>query len=409
MKSKFLSMCLSLLVSIGIWLYVTNVVSPESVETFLGVPVELQGVAQLEERGLVITSVSHNDVSLQVSGNRTDLMQLSSENICVEVDVSKINSPGVYELSYKEVFPGMISVSAVDVKSHSPETIRVTVEKRASKKVSVELDYIGAVPQDYLTDEANVQLSTKSIQISGPATLVNTIQKAIITVDLTGCTESIAQNFSYTLVDGAGNAVNSEGIRADASFVYLNLQIRKLKEVPVTFDVVYGGGATQENTTVVAAVESILISGHKNLLDEISSLYLGKIDLAEVMESDTVLLPVELPAGVRNETSTTMVAVEITFSGLTTKNIIARNIKAVNVPEGMVARFMDDELLVTIRGNKQDIDAVTAGQISVIVDFGTTREGTSSMPVDIIISGVDPAKVGAIGKYTLVADMQRGE
>jgi hypothetical protein len=68
MKSKVLSMCLSLFVSVCIWLYVTNVVSPESSEVFRDIPVQLQSVSLLEERGLVVTNVRNPAITLTLTG-----------------------------------------------------------------------------------------------------------------------------------------------------------------------------------------------------------------------------------------------------------------------------------------------------------------------------------------------------
>lgn len=409
MKSKFLSICLSLLMSVGLWLYVTNVVSPESSETFRNIPVELQSVALLEERGLVITSISHPEIDLQLSGNRTDLMQLHSGNIRVYADVSKIYEPGEHEISYTQVFPGTVPDSAIEVQSRSPDRIRVTVERKASKKLNVEVEYRGAVPQGYLTDEANIQLSAKTVHISGPQSLVDAAVSAKIIIDLTNCTETISQYYQYSLVDASGNLITSEGIRSDIAFIHVSLQIRQLKEVPITFDVIYGSGATPFNTKIQASMESIQVSGHKNILKDISSVYLGEIVLAEKADSGNIVLPVELPAGVRNETNDQEVVVTVTFTGLEKKTLWVTNIKAVNVPEGMVATFVDKKLQVKLRGTKEELAEIDASKVTVLVDFGSTREGTSSMPAKIVVDAGDQSNVGAIGTYTLIADMSRAE
>ena len=409
MKSKFLSVCLSLLMSVGLWLYVTNVVSPESSETFRNIPVELQSVALLEERGLVITSISHPEIDLQLSGNRTDLMQLNSGNIRVYADVSKIYEPGEHEISYTQVFPGTVPDSAIEVQSRSPDTIRVTVERKASKKLNVEVEYRGAVPQGYLTDEANIQLSAKTVHISGPQSLVDAAVSAKIIIDLTNCTETISQYYQYSLVDASGNLITNEGIRSDVAFIHVSLQIRQLKEVPITFDVIYGGGATPSNTKIQVSMESIQVSGHKNILKDVAYVYLGEIVLAEKVDSGNIVLPVELPSGVRNETNDQEVTVTVTFTGLEKKTLWVTNIKAVNVPEGMVATFVDKKLQVKLRGTKEELAEIDASKVTVLVDFSSTREGTSSMPAKIVVDAGDQSNVGAIGIYTLIADMRRAE
>ncbi len=409
MKSKILSLCLSVVMAVGIWLYVITVVSPESQDMFRDIPVQLQGVALLEERGFVITNIDNGAVSLQLSGKRTDLIQLNSNNIRVYADVSNIYEPGVHDIAYSVAFPGSISSTAIEIQSRSPDTIRITVEKKVSKKVDVEVVYKGAVPEGYLTDEANIQLSTKAITVSGPRSVIDSVAGAKVVLDLTGRTETISGPYPFALVDADGNTVESDVVTADVSSIHVNLQIRMIKEVPLTFDVVYGGGATKENTTVVANLTSIQISGHKNVLDEITNIHIGTIDLAHIIQSDVITLPIEIPSGAKNETGTQEVSVSVTFTGLETRTISTSNIVAVNVPDGMVAVFVDKMLSVTIRGTSAELSEIDKNDITIVVDFGSTREGISTMPAKVIIAGGNGSNVGAIGNYTLIANMQRSE
>ena len=329
--------------------------------------------------------------------------------IRIYADVSKIYEPGEHELSYTQVFPGTVPDSAIKVESRSLDRIRVTVERKVSKKLNVEVEYRGAVPQGYLTDEANIQLSAKTVHISGPQSLVEAAVAARIIIDLTNCTETISNYYQYSLVDISGNTIAGENIKSDVSFIHVSLQIRQLKEVPVTFDVIYGGGATPANTSIQVSMETIQVSGHKNILKDVSSIYLGEILLAEKVNNGNVVLPVELPTGVLNETKAQEVIVTITFTGLETKTLWATNIKAVNVPEGMIATFVDKKLQVKIRGTKEELSKIDAGDITVLVDFSTTREGTSSMPATILVDADELSNAGAIGTYTLIADMRRAE
>ena len=52
MKNKLISLLISVVVALGMWLYVITVVSPGSKAPFYNVPVYLEGASILEERGL---------------------------------------------------------------------------------------------------------------------------------------------------------------------------------------------------------------------------------------------------------------------------------------------------------------------------------------------------------------------
>ena len=404
MKSKILSLCLSVVMAIGIWLYVITVVSPESQDMFRDIPVQLQSVALLEERGLVITNISNADVSLQLSGKRTDLIQINSGNIRVYADVSKIYEAGVHDIAYSVTFPGSIPSGAIEIQSRSPDTIQVTVEKKISKKLNIEIAYTGAVPDGYLTDEANVQLSTKTVNVSGPQSVLNKIAGARVVIDLTGHKETISSIYPFVFVDSDGNVVQDDSVTSDVSTVHVNLKILQFKQVPIVFDVLYNGGATKENTSVVPSVDSIQIVGHKNLLADIDSIHLGTIDLSQYVGGRVLKLDVSLPDGV---SGIEHVDVTIVFINLETKSLMVTNFVAVNVPTGMTVTFQQKPLPVTIRGTRQELDVINENNITVEVDFSTTREGASTMPAKIVIHTDGQSNAGAVYNYAVEANMQR--
>ncbi len=407
MKNKILYFCISLVLAFGIWLYVITVVSPKTEETFRDIPVEMQNVSYLEERGLIITSISHTKVSLRLSCNRTDLIQLNKDNIRIVADVFNIHEPGVHEVSYTVSYPGNIPNGNVEILSRTPGTIQVVVEEKVTKKLDLTVDYKGAVPTGYLTDEANVQLDTKTVTVSGPKALIDRVVSAKTVVDIEGRTESFTAVCSVTLYDGDGNVVEGTGLSTDMKSVKVALQIKQLKEVDVVFDdIIYGGGATKNNTTITQNITKLQIAGHKNVLSNISKISIGVLDLSQVVGNTQIVRTITLPEGVINETGVNEVKITITFEGLITTSLDVTNIMPVNLPAGMAAQIRAEMLTVIVRGTEEDISLITAEDVIASVDFGDTREGESTMPVKIIISDRFP-NVGAVDSYTVTANMYR--
>ena len=85
MKNKIVAFLFSLLVSLGMWLYVVNYISPETEATFYNIPVVFEGETVLNtERNLMVTDISTTTVNMKISGNRSDLNKLNSSNIIVK-------------------------------------------------------------------------------------------------------------------------------------------------------------------------------------------------------------------------------------------------------------------------------------------------------------------------------------
>ena len=104
-KKNLLYLLLSIVLAFGMWLYVITVVNPESEETFYDVPVVLKNMESLQDKELMLILEENPTVTLDLIGNRTDLVRLNKSDITVMVDLARIYEPGEHELNYSVSFP----------------------------------------------------------------------------------------------------------------------------------------------------------------------------------------------------------------------------------------------------------------------------------------------------------------
>ena len=327
MKSKLTSVLISIAVAFGLWMYVITSVSPGSEDTYYNIPVVMDGEALLAERNLMITGTSGNSATLVLSGNRSDLYKVNRENITLKANLSTILEEGTHSVAYSIAYPGDVAQNAFEVLSQSPKYIYVTVEKRTTKEVPVEVKWIGSTPEGFMSDRENRILDYGDITVSGPASVADLIEKAVVEVDLTEQRESISQSYRYTLCDAEGNPVDAQKITTNVEEVHLDVKIQRVKEVQLSVDVIYGGGADEDHTRVQLSTEVIRLSGGEAVMEELGdTIVLGKIHLAEIARSQSQTFPINLPEGVTNLTGITEATVEIRYVGLSTKEFTTENI-----------------------------------------------------------------------------------
>lgn len=409
-KSKLYSLLLALAIACGLWLYVVTNVSQGDDKTFYNIPVVLEGESLLTERNLMITSVSSRTVSLHLSGTRSNLNKINNGNTTVRVDVSNIAEPGEHTLSYVPSYPGDVPSNAFVVESRSPSSITVNVDYRRTKDIPVEVRWTGTRSEDYLYDTENATLDYTSVTIVGPAAVVDQIDHAVIEVDLTNRTESMSQSFRYTLCDAEDNPVDAGEITTSVEEVRVDLQIQRIKEVELTVDLVYGGGATEENTTVTIEPATIRVSGGEAVLAEVGDTYsVGTINLAELEKTTNELkYTVSMPEGVTNQTGVSEVTVTVTFSGLRTREFTVDNIQGINVPEGLEAEIINTNLTVKVRGPQSEVERLTEEDITVVVDFSNAEVGTATYKASIQLAD-GFSGVGAMKTYSVSATVSAGE
>ena len=386
MKRKIGSVVLSIACAFALWLYVITAVSPGSTDTYYNIPIVWEGESVLNERGLMVTAVSSNTVNLRLSGNRSDLSKVNSGNITIKADLSKIYEPGTQiPLTYTSpTFPGDVASNAFVIESKEPDSIYITVVKRVTKSVPVEVVWVGTTAEGFMIDRENKTLDCPEVTVTGPESVVNTIAKATITVDLDGRRESISETYNYTLCDEQGDPVDAKLITTDVEQVRLDVTIRAVKDLRLTYTLNPGGGANAENTTVTLSAETIRVSGSEAALENLGdTLSIGSINLADITRDTTLTFGVALPEGITNLTGVNEVTAEVTFHGLATKEMTVAQIEAVNVPEGLEVELITEKLTVTLRGPTEQISKVTPEDVTAIADFTGAEMGTSTFKTSL--------------------------
>lgn len=396
-KNKILTLLVSFLIAVGLWLYVVTSVSPGDTAPLNNIPVTLTNEDTLKTRGLMLLEGRDQTVSLGLYGNRTDLWKLNRENVKITADLGIITEAGEYDLRYTETFPD--EVGGVSVQSRSPSRIHVKVVDYAEKNVPVVVTYTGELAEGLLLDKENAELDYNTISVSGPKEIVERIAGASISVDRNGLTETIDADYRYTLVDEQGEPVDAAMITTNTEQVHLRLPVEHIKEIALNVKLIAGGGATSETTTVRITPSTINISGSQEALDQIADLELGTIDLGTITGNKKLEFPITLPDNVTNQTGVSTAQVEVTFKDLVTKTFSVDKFTATNLPEGLQSTILTQKVEITIRGPKTSMAGVSLADIVATVDYTGQDAGTVTVPLTITVNG--HPDVGAVGKYSI--------
>lgn len=407
--NKLTSILLSTVIAFGLWLYVFSNVSQEDNVTFYNIPVVIKGeTALMNEQNLMVTDISAQTVSLRLSGSRIDLNKINAGNIIVSVDLSDIYDAGEnIAMDYNVSFSGDVPNNAFVVESKSPSKIYVDVDVRRTKEVPVKLEFVGTRSENYLYDMENATLDYTSVSVAGPAAVADQIESAVVEVDLTGRVESIGESFRYALCDGNGEPVDAETIVTNVEEIRLDMPIQRLKDINLVADIIYGGGATAESTTVTIEPATIRVSGSEALLNELGdSLTICSLNLAEIDRGNSEqTFAINLPEGVVNQTGITEAKVTVKFSGLKSREFTITDIESLNVPEGMTAEIISTSLTVKVRGPAAEIDRLTVNDIFATVDFSGAAAGTATYRAAITFSEDFP-NVGVVKSVSVSATVQ---
>lgn len=397
--NKIVKILFPLVLAFGLWLYVVTVVSPGSETVIHNVQVTVPSQRVLWQRGLMIVSDTELTVDVKLEGNRTDLNNLDKSDIIVEVDLTKIYDAGTHETACNVRVSGNVAAQA------DPGTVKLVVVERQEKPMPITVKFEGNTPDNYV--KGKVELDRDTVTIVGPKSLVNTVAEVAVTVDLNGHKSDIEQTLPIVLLDNQGAPVNGLAVmdtetENEISEVSVHVPVVMFKELPVIVNLISGGGATAQNTKLELSDATISVSGPETILQGMTELVLGSINLAEVEDSETFEFDVKLPQDVVNETGVTKITATVTLPELMTQTFLVNQIRYENLPEGMEAELAAKVVEVTVRGSEALVSQMSKDNITVMVDLTGATVGTERYTATIRFSEIYQ-EVGALGDYMIPA------
>lgn len=401
-ESRWVYILLSILLAIVFWFYVRASVDPNGTVNIHNVRVETSGNNVLTSQGLTVAEISPQTVELRVEGPNSARAELlrNRSSLYVRVDVSSCVE-GENTLRYRPVWPENMNVD--DLRAEN-STVTVTVEKLYSKTFDVEFRLDGKVSKDY-------QMGTPAIEpeqviVSGPVEQVNQVTSVAAILKSEELSERFAGDLPLTPLDKQGKPLTELELTLSAETAYVVVPVVMMKEVPLTVNLLPGGGATADDAEVDINPSTIMVSGAEVDLEGLEEISLGSVDLSNVVGTKDFPFAVTLDPSLTNESGLTTATVSVTVEGLDTEVFAVSNIRHTTPPEGYTVEVVTQSVLVTVRGPVEDLSKVDASQIRVVADLsGATTEGTSRVPARVYLDGI--STVGVIGEYTISVNMSR--
>ena len=401
---KLVTMLISLLAAILLWLYVVTIIAPELSFSVDDIPISIDGNFVLQERELVITNRDVTTMDLELSTARVNKAKLNRDTIRINADASKIRAPGTYKLPCEVTFPDTVRSSEVDIKGKNVDYVTITVSELKRKTFQIEPNWIGieSMGKDYLFEAENTVLEPEEIEVYGPQEEVEKIAKVVLNYDVSNLTETVIDKAVVQFLDEDGEEIEFSELTDIAlpedSFsedgkpqISLTLPVYLTREIPLTILFEEGGGVKFENASFELSTPSIRVKGPADKIEELDStlqdgyLVLGTVNLSDIPDTNELekTFPLELPAGVFNISAEKIVAT-IHLTGVSTEKITISDIRLQNVPAGLEPVHTKN-VEVTVRGSTEEIRQIKSNSngIYVLVDLKDYTQ-----PVNITLPGL---------------------
>ncbi len=378
---------LAILFALFLWWAVVNIDDPVDTKTF-NVDVAITNPEVITNAGKSYQIVDDtSNVSVTVKARRKVLDEIRKSHIVATADLREMQDTSVpirvtvngFEGSYEEV-------------STNPRNIQVKVENTQKKTFPITTVALGTPRDGYVV--GSMTASPKTVDISGPESLVSKINKVVAKVDVSELAEDTKSQVQLIYYDAADNIINQTLLTSNVerNGASVSVSIWKTKELNLKFDTsgikpaagyVFNGIDVEPKTIEVAGSPEIL-RGLKELAIDKEALV-----LTDVTASEEIIVDINeyLPEGISlvdTDAANVVVRVILEKAGTKSLSLPTGSITILNASEELQLTYDVLAVELTFGGKAEDLEKVSPETVIASIDLASyDKEGTFTVPVKI--------------------------
>ena len=366
-----------------LWLAVVNIDDPNTTRTFTTtVSIEngdyLTGIGKYYE-----IENNSNTVTFKVSGKRSYLERMSNTDFKAVADLEMIEDMRRVPIEVSpQRYGGNVTVAS------KMYYLELSVEDLVSKPYVISVATEGDVSSRHALGE--ISASPTLIRVSGPASVVGTIDKAVATVNVDGMTQDITDSVIPVLYDKEGNEVNTTDLTFNIQNVMVSVQILDTKEVTLNFQTTGTLPEGYEYVGVEYKPQTVLVKGTSSVLNMINSITIPEavLDLTDATGDIEKEVDVSsyLPEGatlVDSSQAKISVVVKIEKHEKRKFEVPTGNITVSNLGSQYDVKFLKDTVKVELEGLSTELDALDAAALTGSIDVSGMTDGEHTVNLEL--------------------------
>jgi len=385
------------LLSLGLWLYVSTVENPLRTYELKNIPVELTNEDSVTNSKFAIVNKPQFTVDLKLEGSSNEVVKVKKEDFRIIADMS------AYALKNGENnIPVQIITCPenIDVKNNGFLGIKVNLEELVEKNFTIK-SKVKVTYKEHIYEKEQT-ISPKTITVTGGKSSVEKISEAILTGEEKDIDKNNESEYGIKFVDSLGNEVDN--IKSDSQTAKLSIAITNGKFVPINLKT---KGAVPQGFILEGyelSKNSINILGDSQNLSKIEAIDTEVVDMSSLQAESEMDVKLNLPKGisVENGENTIKAKFKVVKEETTTKKIVC-NVQYKNLNEAFSLDSSNSTINVTLTGTQTELDKISSQNINVILDLANVKEeGTSNYTPQATLINADKVTISNVDSVNIV-------
>ncbi len=398
LEKNYVIFIISILISIGIWMYMSVNSTNDTTVTVSNIPIQMELSDSAKELGLQVFTGDQTMASVTVTGNRATLGQVTESDLTVTASANSVSTTGNYTLpvSAAKTNPS----SNFQISNSTPSSINVVVDYFKENSFSIQDGVVFNVKEGYY---GSTSMAYNQITISGPQTEVMKIKKVVARANVSGeLTESVDVNAEIVLFDENDNELPKKLLTMSFDTIVVNINVLPEKTVPLK-PVFINKPSGLEITEDMIKLEpsEILIAGPADALDNVKYVNIEAIDFSTLKNEKATFdaLSIEVIDSCKNISNTSTATVTLDLSSMVVKQFDVETFVVDGLSSEYKSEVTSKSVTVTVVGPKSEIEAMTADQITAVIDTKDAKGKVGSVQMPVSFKFSSATSCWAYGKY----------
>lgn len=384
---------LSLVLGVLVWLIGMQVSNPEMSKSY-DIELELRNMDKLTSRGLVLLNkdgIESEKIKVKIRSTRKEIEKINKATGVIKpfIDFETIylneNNDYIEDYSLRINFEeGDISYNII---KFYPSKIKLELDKIEQTERTITVLKKG-MPVSGFESRKEIEVTPKKISIKGAKGDLENISDIVAEVNLDKKKEDFTTVSALKVYDKNNKEITSK-FELSVESVSLNIKMSKYDVIRVVTPKTKGRLDKNLNITdIKVSPKTIRFTGDEKILDSINEIIVPDIDISNIIYTTTMVYNVKELVNVKGidtveiENEKITVTIQVNKQGTKEITIPTEEFLLKGLKEGM---YLEDELTIKIIGEESLVENIDDNDISVIVDLTGIEEGTTYVPVKIIL------------------------
>ncbi|WP_160683293.1 CdaR family protein [Clostridium sp. C2-6-12] len=385
------------LLSLGLWLYISIVENPLRTYELKNIPVELINEDAVTNSKFTIVNKQQFTVDLKLEGPSNEVANVKKEDFKIVADMSAYalkngeNTIPVQIISYPE---------NINIKNNGFLGIKVNLEELIQKEFTIKSKVKVTFKENIYEKEQSI--SPSKISVKGGKSSVDKISEAVLIGEEKDVDKNSKKEYSIKFLDSLGNEVSD--VESQQKTAELSVSVTNGKLVPINLKTTGQVSAGFKLDGYELSKNNINILGDSQTIDKIKAIDTEVVDMSSLKQDHEFDVKLNIPEGIsiQNGENTIKVKTKVSKEENVTKNLSC-NVQYTNLNEGFLVNSSKSTVNVVVSGIQSDLDKITSGNIKVILDLSNVKEeGTFEYTPQATLVNGDNVSISSVEAVSVV-------